>query len=202
MAIVAVQFFGLSRGFFRYEERLVGHDAAFRLLADLRVRVYERLEQLAPSGLPAFRRGDLLARMVQDVDSLQDLVIRVIPPFGSAVVVGALTVASCGGCCPLPGSILAVCLLWPATVVPWLTGVLARRREAGSPGSAANWVRPWWTSPRGRPSSSSSARVDAQVGAVRTGRRAHCHRRRPRPAPPASVWPSPPCWPDWPVGAV
>ncbi len=43
VAIVAVQFFGLSRGLLRYEERLVGHDAAFRLLADLRVRVYERL---------------------------------------------------------------------------------------------------------------------------------------------------------------
>ena len=84
MAIVAVQFFGLSRGFFRYEERLVGHDAAFRLLADLRVQVYQRLERLAPAGLPAFRRGDLLARIVQDVDSLQDLVIRVIPPFGMA----------------------------------------------------------------------------------------------------------------------
>ena len=50
VAIVAVQFFGLSRGFLRYEERLVGHDAAFRLLADLRVRVYQRLERLAPVG--------------------------------------------------------------------------------------------------------------------------------------------------------
>ena len=52
LAIVAVQFFGLVRGFFRYGERLVGHDAAFRLLADLRVQVYERLERLAPAGLP------------------------------------------------------------------------------------------------------------------------------------------------------
>ena len=71
-----------SRGSFRYGERLVGHGAAFRLLADLRVQVYERLERLAPAGLPGFRRGDLLARIVQDVDSLQDLVIRVVPPFG------------------------------------------------------------------------------------------------------------------------
>ena len=53
LAIVGVQFFGLSRGFFRYEERLVGHDAAFRVLANLRVRVYRRLEQVAPGGLPA-----------------------------------------------------------------------------------------------------------------------------------------------------
>ncbi len=130
VAIVAVQFFGLSRGFFRYEERLVGHDAAFRLLADIRVRVYQRLEQLAPSGLPYFRRGDLLTRIVSDVDSLQDLVIRVIPPFGSSVVVGSLTVVLLWWLLPAAGLILAVCLLSAATVPPWLTGRLARRREA------------------------------------------------------------------------
>jgi len=130
VAIVAVQFFGLTRGFLRYEERLVGHDAAFRLLADLRVKVYRRLEVLAPTGLPGFRRGDLLARMVQDVDSLQDLVIRVIPPFGRAVLVGSLTVALMWWMLPAAGVILAVTLLIAGTVVPWLTGYLTRRREA------------------------------------------------------------------------
>ena len=130
VAIVAVQFFGLSRGFLRYEERLVGHDAAFRLLADLRVRVYGRLERLAPSGLPSFRRGDLLARMVQDVDSLQDLVLRVVPPFGIALVVGVSTVVLLWWMLPAAALILAVALVLAATVVPWLTGWLARRREA------------------------------------------------------------------------
>ena len=130
VAIVAVQFFGLSRGFLRYEERLVGHDAAFRLLADLRVRVYRRLERLAPSGLPSFRRGDLLARMVQDVDSLQDLVLRVVPPFGIALVVGVSTVVLLWWMLPAAALILAVALVLAATVVPWLTGWLARRREA------------------------------------------------------------------------
>jgi ATP-binding cassette subfamily C protein CydC len=130
VAIVAVQFFGLSRGFLRYEERLVGHDAAFRLLADLRVKVYERLERLAPSGLPSFRRGDLLARMVQDVDSLQDLVLRVVPPFGIALVVGISTVVLLWWMLPAAGMILAVALVLAATVLPWLTGLLARRREA------------------------------------------------------------------------
>jgi thiol reductant ABC exporter CydC subunit len=129
VAIVAVQFFGLSRGFFRYEERLVSHDAAFRLLANLRVSVYEQLERLAPIGLPAFRRGDLLARIVQDVDSLQDLVIRVIPPFGTSVVVGSLTVALMAWMLPAAAVILAVSLVLAATVVPWLTGVLAQHRE-------------------------------------------------------------------------
>jgi len=129
IAIVGVQFFGLSRGFFRYGERLVGHDAAFRVLADLRVRVYERLEQLAPSGLPAFRHGDLLARVVHDVDSMQDLIIRVIPPFFIAMTAGVATIAVMWWMLPSAGLILAVTLLLAATVVPWLTGVLSRRRE-------------------------------------------------------------------------
>lgn len=130
LAIVGVQFFGLSRGFFRYEERLVSHDSAFRLLADLRGRVYQRLERLAPTGLPAFRRGDLLARVVQDVDSLQDLVIRVVPPFGVAMVVGGLTVALMWWMLPAAALVLATALVLAGTVVPWLTGMLARRRES------------------------------------------------------------------------
>ena len=130
VAIVLVQFFGLSRGLLRYEERLVGHDAAFRLLADRRVKVYQRLEGLAPAGLPAFRRGDLLARVVQDVDSLQDLAIRIIPPFAIAVLVGSATVALLWWMLPAAGLILAVALVLASTVVPWLTGRLARRRES------------------------------------------------------------------------
>ena len=130
VAIVGVQFFGLSRGFLRYEERLVGHDAAFRLLAELRVKVYERLERLAPTGLPAFRRGDLLARLVQDVDSLQDLAIRVIPSFAIVLMVGALTVAIMWLMLPAAGVILGVALALASTVVPWLTATLARRRES------------------------------------------------------------------------
>jgi thiol reductant ABC exporter CydC subunit len=129
VAIVGVQFFGLSRGFFRYGERLTGHDAAFRLIADLRVTVYRHLERLAPSGLSDFRSGDLLARIVQDVDSLQDLIIRVIPPFAIALVAGAATVAVMWWMLPAAGLILAVALVLSATVVPWLTGALGRRRE-------------------------------------------------------------------------
>ena len=130
VAIVGVQFFGLTRGFFRYAERLVGHDAAFRVLADLRVRVYQRLELLAPSGLPAFRNGDLLARVVHDVDSMQDLIVRVIPPFAIAVIAGVATVGVMWWMLPAAGLILGVTLLLAATLVPWLTAVLSRRRES------------------------------------------------------------------------
>jgi thiol reductant ABC exporter CydC subunit len=130
LAIVGVQFFGLSRGFLRYGERLVGHDAALRVLADLRVRVYERLEAVAPAGLPLFRRGDLVARMVNDVDSLQDVVLRVIEPFAVATLVGIATVGALWWVLPQAGLVLLVALGLSATVVPWLTGRLATRAEA------------------------------------------------------------------------
>jgi thiol reductant ABC exporter CydC subunit len=130
LAIVGVQFFGLSRGFLRYGERLVGHDAALRVLTDLRVRVYERLEVIAPAGLPLFRRGDLVARVVDDVDSLQDVVLRVIQPFAVACVVGAATVAVMWVMLPGAGAVLLVALVVSATVVPWLTGRLAAREES------------------------------------------------------------------------
>ncbi len=130
LAIVGVQFFGLSRGFLRYGERLVGHDAALRVLTDLRVRVYNRLEAIAPAGLPLFRRGDLVARVVDDVDSLQDVVLRVIQPFAVAGLVGAATVAVMWVLLPGAGAVLLVALVVSATLVPWLTGRLAKREES------------------------------------------------------------------------
>ncbi len=107
LAIIGVRAFAVSRGLSRYGERLVGHDAALRVLADLRVRVYERLEPLAPTGLPAFRRGDLLARLVEDVDSLQDLMLRVIPPFGAVLLVGIPAVGLIWYVLPSAGVVLA-----------------------------------------------------------------------------------------------
>jgi ATP-binding cassette subfamily C protein CydC len=130
IAIVGVQFFALSRGLCRYAERVVGHDAAFRVLSDLRVRVYERLERLAPLGLPAFGNGDLLARLIGDIDSLQDLLLRVVPAFAIALVVGATTVVLEWWMLPAAGLILLVALLIAGTLVPWLTGTLAARTEA------------------------------------------------------------------------
>jgi thiol reductant ABC exporter CydC subunit len=130
IAIVGVQFFALSRGLCRYAERLVGHDAAFRVLSSLRVSVYERLERLAPLGLPAFRSGDLLARLVHDVDSLQDLLLRVVPPFAIALLVGVATVGLVWWMLPAAGLILLVALLIAGVLVPWLTGTLAARTEA------------------------------------------------------------------------
>ncbi len=129
VAIVGVQFFALSRGLCRYAERLVGHDAAFRVLANLRVTVYERLERLAPLGLPAFGGGELLARLIDDVESLQDLILRVLPAFAIALVVGAATVAAVWLMLPAAAAILLVALILAGAIVPWLTSTLAARAE-------------------------------------------------------------------------
>jgi len=145
LAIVGVQFFALSRGLLRYGERLVGHDAAFRVLADVRTRVYRRLEALAPAGLPAFRSGDLLARLVQDVESLQDVVLRVIPPFAIAVVVGTATVGVVWWLLPVSGLILLDSLALAATLVPWLTGDWHGDRSRARPPPVVIWRRRWST---------------------------------------------------------
>jgi thiol reductant ABC exporter CydC subunit len=130
IAIVGVQFFALARGLCRYGERLVGHDAAFRVLANIRVDIYRRLERLAPLSLPLFRSGDLLARLVHDVDALQDPLLRVLPAFAIAVLVGALTVALMWLMLPAAGLILLAALVVAGTLVPWLTGRLAARDES------------------------------------------------------------------------
>ncbi|MHB1432872.1 MAG: hypothetical protein ACYCVZ_12245 [Streptosporangiaceae bacterium] len=64
VAVTAVRALGIGKGAFRYAERLASHDVAFRVLADVRVAIYRRLERLAPAGLGTFRSGDLLARLV------------------------------------------------------------------------------------------------------------------------------------------
>ncbi|MGI5324646.1 thiol reductant ABC exporter subunit CydC [Actinomadura nitritigenes] len=129
VAIVAVRAFGLGRGVFRYAERLVGHDATFRILADLRARVYERLERLAPGGLPAFRGGDLLNRLVADVDAVQDLFLRVLLPCTVAAVVGSASVGIAWALLPSAGVILLLALLLAGVAAPWLSSATARRAE-------------------------------------------------------------------------
>ena len=89
VAITGVRFFGVSRGFFRYAERLASHDAAFRVLGTLRVRAYERLERLTPAGSRQFQSGDLLSRIVDDVDGLADLWLRVLIPYLVAALAAA-----------------------------------------------------------------------------------------------------------------
>ncbi|WP_019887795.1 thiol reductant ABC exporter subunit CydD [Streptomyces purpureus] len=129
VAVTATRAFGIGRAVFRYAERLVSHDAVLRMLAELRVTVYRRLERIAPAGLRRTRRGDLLSRLVSDVDALQDYWLRWLLPVGAAVVVGAGSVGFTAWLLPEAGAVLAVGLLAAGVAVPLLSGALARRAE-------------------------------------------------------------------------
>ncbi|MEU0911775.1 thiol reductant ABC exporter subunit CydD [Streptomyces althioticus] len=129
MAVTATRAFGIGRAVFRYAERLVSHDAVLRMLADTRVAVYRRLERLAPAGLRDTRRGDLLTRLVSDVDALQDYWLRWLLPAGAALAVSALSVGFTAWLLPEAGAVLAAGLLVAGAVVPLLTAAVARRTE-------------------------------------------------------------------------
>ena len=129
VAVTATRAFGIGRAVFRYAERLVSHDAVLRMLAELRVAVYRSLERIAPGGLRATRRGDLLSRLVADVDALQDYWLRWLLPAGTAVLVGAATVGFTGWLLPQAGLVLAAGLLLAGVGVPLLSGACARRAE-------------------------------------------------------------------------
>ncbi|TDF38731.1 thiol reductant ABC exporter subunit CydD [Streptomyces sp. WAC05374] len=129
VAVTATRAFGIGRAVFRYAERLVSHDAVLRTLAELRVAVYGRLERIAPAGLRTVRRGDLLSRLVSDVDALQDYWLRWLLPVGSAAVVGAGAVGFTAWLLPEAGAVLAVGLLVAGVAVPLVSGVVARRAE-------------------------------------------------------------------------
>lgn len=72
--------FGISRGVFRYLERLVSHSVNFRLLAQYRVWFYRSIEPLAPAGLQSYQSGDILARAVADINTLEHFYVRVVAP--------------------------------------------------------------------------------------------------------------------------
>ncbi|WP_330265777.1 thiol reductant ABC exporter subunit CydD [Streptomyces griseorubiginosus] len=129
VAVTATRAFGIGRAVFRYAERLVSHDAVLRMLADTRVAVYRRLERLAPAGLRTARRGDLLSRLVSDVDALQDYWLRWLLPAGAAALVSAASVGFTAWLLPEAGAALAVGLLAAGVGVPFLTGAVARRAE-------------------------------------------------------------------------
>jgi thiol reductant ABC exporter CydC subunit len=87
-ALAGVRLFALSRGALRYLERYTSHDVSFRLLARLRVWFYRSIEPLAPAVLWRHRGGDLLSRIVADIESLEQFSVRVLVPAMTALVAG------------------------------------------------------------------------------------------------------------------
>ncbi|MBE3062748.1 MAG: thiol reductant ABC exporter subunit CydC, partial [Cutibacterium acnes] len=126
-AAVGVRFFGISRGVFRYAERLVGHDLALRMQGALRMRVYDRLSRTTLLGR---RRGDLLVRVTADVDAVLDMVVRVIVPacasslviIGTTVLLARFSLTS--------AAVLLLSALLAAVVMPAITQRLSRAADS------------------------------------------------------------------------
>lgn len=127
IVIVGVRFFGIGRPLIRYFDRLVSHDMALRALGRLRSRFYERVEPLAPAQLEGFRHGELLSRMVGDVDALQNLYLRGLAPPVVAILVAIGAVAFAAVYLPAAAAILAAGLVLSGLAVPALAWRLQRR---------------------------------------------------------------------------
>lgn len=126
LVTVGVRFFGISRALLRYLERLVSHDLTFRLLARLRLILFDRLLPLAPAGLHRRHTGDLLTRTVSDVDTLQLGFLRVLAPAGAALIVASVTFAGLWLFDLRLAALALLGLTLPGVVVPALAIRLAR----------------------------------------------------------------------------
>jgi len=129
VAIVGVRFFAVTRAVTRYLERLVGHDAALGRLADLRGAVVRRLTPLAPAGLGSTDRGSVLAALVDDVENLQNLPLRVVQPLLTGGVVAAVSIGVLAAIAPSAALALAVCLVIAVAGAVVLGGIAGGRAE-------------------------------------------------------------------------
>ncbi|MFY1675181.1 thiol reductant ABC exporter subunit CydC [Plantactinospora sp. WMMB334] len=156
VAIVAVRALAIGRGVLRYTERLAGHDATLRVVTEVRTRVFATLATRQDTAgqdavRPGIRRqdaarqdpadtaghdlpdtapersGDLLSRLVSDVEAVQDLLLRVLVPGAAAATVGLLAVAGASAVEPLAGLALAGGLLVAGAALPALAALLTRR---------------------------------------------------------------------------
>ncbi|WP_319459033.1 thiol reductant ABC exporter subunit CydC [Micromonospora sp. RTP1Z1] len=125
VAIVAVRALAISRGVFRYTERLAGHDAVLRMITDVRARVFGTLA--ARRDTASQRSGDALSRLVSDVEAVQDLLLRVLVPGAAAALVSVLAVGGAALISLPAAGVLAAGLLVAGVALPALATVLTRR---------------------------------------------------------------------------
>lgn len=130
VAVVGVRFFAVTRAVTRYLERLSGHDAALRQLAATRSDLVRRLIPLSPAGLGATDRGQVLAALVDDVENLQNLPLRVVQPLAVSGVVAVGAVGFLAFVSPAAALTLAVCLVAAALAAIGLGWVFGSRAEA------------------------------------------------------------------------
>ncbi|WP_342553274.1 amino acid ABC transporter ATP-binding/permease protein [Paenibacillus sp. FSL R7-0652] len=116
--IVGVRAFGIFRAVFRYAERLAGHDAVLRVLADQRVKLYRILEPQALFLRSRMQTGDVLGALADDVERLQDIYLRTVFPAVTALVIYGAAVLAFGSIDPMFAMWMALYMLFIAAVLP------------------------------------------------------------------------------------
>jgi len=167
VAIVGVRFFGLARPLARYFERLTSHDLALRALGAARVRMYDAVEPLAPTQLGDHRHGDLLSRLVADVDSLQNLHLRRTGPRLVALVAGAVAVGGAAAILPAAAVALAAGLLVAGIAVPAATVALQRRAGTIEAAARGELTAELVETMRGAQEIAVFGRVEERIGRLR-----------------------------------
>ena len=121
-----VRLLGISRAGARYAERMVSHDLTFRLLANMRTWFYGRLEPLAPARLLRHRSGNLLSRVIKDVEELENLYLRISSPIAVAAIITFLTSLIFYAFDPMLALVALAFLVATGVGVPLLVTRLAR----------------------------------------------------------------------------
>ncbi|MBV1838345.1 thiol reductant ABC exporter subunit CydC [Acetobacter estunensis] len=127
---LALRVFGVSRIVLRYAERLYAHDAMFRALATLRVWFFRSLAKGAAAGLGFRRAGDLLSRLVNDVETLDGLYLRLLLPLAGAILTFPVLVVALSRANALLAVLIGCLFAISALFVPLAAARLSRREGA------------------------------------------------------------------------
>lgn len=125
VAIVLVRFFGLSRGTLKYAARIVEHDAALKIQTTLRIQIYEQIAKFLPNNFSKLSRGNLLSQIINDVELVQDLWLRVFMPWLNALVAGVCGLSIIFYLYPAAGSALTLIFLAAIFLIPILAAVIS-----------------------------------------------------------------------------
>ncbi len=123
--------FGTARVVLRYIERLVTHNATFRALADLRVWLFRRLARSSAGGLGFRHSGDILARLVGDVEALDGLYLRILLPLAGAVLLLPVLVLLIGHRSPVLATEVGLLFAAAAFLLPWMAAQVSGRAGTG-----------------------------------------------------------------------
>jgi ATP-binding cassette subfamily C protein CydCD len=129
VAIVGVRFFGIGRASIRYTERLMTHDAVFRVATSLRGRLWRSLASRGPSARKLLQGGSAVDALVIVVDRVRDLIPRAISPLTTGAIVSVAAIVTVGILDPSALGMIAACVIGGAVIAPF-AGTVADRRAS------------------------------------------------------------------------